>query len=1671
MNDKNKTKAQLITELQALRRRVAQMEVAKSQNRQAPLRPPAENAASLIFISQDSLFRYTNPATSNLTGYTAEELLGANIWDFVHPEHRELVEERVIAWLRGEPLPLRSEFKILTRSGQTRWIDTDSTLIEFDGKPAALTIGDESTSSKLAEEALIESEQRVGKIIETAQEAIWIVDSKANTTYVNQRLAEMLGYTTDELMGRSVFNFVDDADRLEGSRYLERGRSGIKEQHDFRFRRKDGSELWTMVSTTPLFDSTGVFVGGLAMLIDITERRRSEEALRQSEAKFRVLAQTIPSVIFIFQDSKVVYANSYAEAHTGYSEPELRSMDFWEMVHPDHRQMAKERGLAQLRGETVPSRYELKLITKSGEERWVDFAAGPMEFEGKRAMLGTAFDITERKLAEEALHETENRFRTLAETASDAIITIDEAGSIAFVNPAAEKVFGYSQGEMLAADLANLMPEYLRHLHGVGFARYKETGKRHLSWETIELPGLHKNGNEIPLELSFGEFTQGDKRFFTGIARDITDRKRSEEALHEIQERLQHVLSCSPATIYLLRIQGRRFTTEWVSESVTRLTGYEQNETLSERWWADHLHPDDRERALAALPLVFTSNRLVQEYRFEHKDGGYLWVHDELRLLRDGSGNPIEVIGSWIDVTERREAEAALRESEERFRTLVGSIDDIVFTLDSDQRYCGLYGGLIDRFGLERDVFLGKTPRQILGAKAARVHEEANQKALSGEQVVYEWSLTNDHGASYFQNSLSPIRNHNGEVTGLVGVGRDITDRKHAEEALRASEERYRDLVENARDIIYTHDLKGNYTSVNKAVERITGYTREEALKLNFTQSIAPEYLETARRMIASKLAGQKETVYDLEIIAKNGRRVTVEVNTRLVLQDDVPIGIQGIARDVTERKRAEEALRQSEERFRRYFELGLIGLTITSPDKGFIEVNDKICEILGYERSELLQLNWAELTHPDDLAANIANFDRALAGESDGYSMDKRFIRKDGVVIHATVSVSCVRRADRSVDYFIALLQDITERKRAEQALRESQSHLQAILDNCPAMIFEKSLDGRYLQVNRQFERTFNLPPEQVLDRTDYELFPPELAAAFRATDCAVLEAGRSLEFEEPAVYADGPHTYIVHKFPLQDSAGNIYAVGGVSTDITARKRAEDDLRKQKEILQKIFDHAPVMIGFFGADGRPKLLNREWERWRGWTLQEIQKQNLDLLAQGYPDPEYRQKVLNFFAKSNGEWADLRTNVRDGRVAEASWAVVHLSDGNSIGIGQDITERKRADQLLRRQAAQLAALHEIELEISAESDLSRILEVVTGRAAELLDASHCSTFIRKRDEAALTLVASLESRFIGLRLERGEGLADRALHTGESQSVDDYSAWQGRAHVFDDEGFGPALAAPLKWQQTVIGAISLSRQRGKDAFTAEDSNLLKQLAAEAAIAIHQATLFDEVQESHRRLQILSRRLIDAQEAERKRLSRELHDQIGQALTAVQISLQVLESSSDGKSASPLNDCLTIIDDALQQVHDLSLDLRPSLLDDLGLVAALRWYLDRVASRAGLVRRFEAEVLETRLAPQVETACFRIAQEALTNVLRHAHAATVWVQVTQRDSGLQLVVQDDGVGFDVRAAMSQTGLNASLGLQGMQERAAALGGVVDVKSQRGKGVEVLASIPLAPAPFL
>jgi signal transduction histidine kinase/CheY-like chemotaxis protein len=277
------------------------------------------------------------------------------------------------------------------------------------------------------------------------------------------------------------------------------------------------------------------------------------------------------------------------------------------------------------------------------------------------------------------------------------------------------------------------------------------------------------------------------------------------------------------------------------------------------------------------------------------------------------------------------------------------------------------------------------------------------------------------------------------------------------------------------------------------------------------------------------------------------------------------------------------------------------------------------------------------------------------------------------------------------------------------------------------------------------------------------------------------------------------------------------------------------------------------------------------------------------------------------------------------------------------------------------------------------------------------------------------------------------------------------------------------VCVPLRSRKKALGLLSLSRpeRAGGPPFTRTDLSLLSIMGSQITNALENARLFEEVRAARERLENLSRRLLDAQETERRSIARELHDEIGQALTVIKINLQAAQGSSDMASlALYLADGLRTLEGTLQQVRGLSLELRPSLLDDLGLVPALRWYVDRQAQQAGVTAHFASHGLEERLPPEIEIACFRIVQEALTNVMRHADASQVFIELRHDAEDLHLAIRDDGLGFDVPAALAAAARGESVGLLGMEERVQLLGGRIEIESAPGQGTEIRVCLPEA-----
>jgi len=455
--------------------------------------------------------------------------------------------------------------------------------------------------------------------------------------------------------------------------------------------------------------------------------------------------------------------------------------------------------------------------------------------------------------------------------------------------------------------------------------------------------------------------------------------------------------------------------------------------------------------------------------------------------------------------------------------------------------------------------------------------------------------------------------------------------------------------------------------------------------------------------------------------------------------------------------------------------------------------------------------------------------------------------------------------------------------------------------------------------------------------------------------------------------------------------------------------------LQQQREMLQTIFDHIPVMIRFLDADGRVKLVNRAYERTLGWKLQELQHPDMNLFRELYPNEQERQRALDFIAGATGEWGDFTFRTRTGKEIHTTWANIRLADGTAIGIGQDITDRKQAEAALR----------------AAQERTESILSSVTDTHI-LFDRQWRYLYV---NDAAARAIGRPSEQILGRSLwELYPDIVGTALEYHYRRAMDEH------VHVVFDFHY---TSNDTWWENRFYPA-----PEGLAVF-ASDITARKRAEGE------RARLFEQ-------LQLLSRQLLQAQEAERRSIARELHDEIGQQLTGISL---MLSSSLQDASALNLPELTSIraqVRDLIGRLRNISLDLRPTILDDLGLLPALIWLFERYTSQTNVSVRFEHLGVEgQRFQVEVETTAYRIVQEALTNGARHAGVSEVVVRLWVDEDTLWVVITDQGRGFD----RQRIDTRVSSGLAGMQERVALLGGELTIESVEGRGTQLTAALPL------
>ncbi|WP_058867971.1 PAS domain S-box protein [Chloracidobacterium thermophilum] len=519
---------------------------------------------------------------------------------------------------------------------------------------------------------------------------------------------------------------------------------------------------------------------------------------------------------------------------------------------------------------------------------------------------------------------------------------------------------------------------------------------------------------------------------------------RTIQALRESELRYREIFDGASDIILVLGLDGRRLA--W-SPAGERILGYsaEEIQAMSVREFSHLVVPEHRERVRRALRDKTEDGVVESHYEadFTAKDGRRVTLEVNSRLLfRDG--RPVAIQGILRDITNRKRIEQALRESEARYRDLFENANDIVYVHDFEGRFLSINRKVEQVLGYTPADARHLTLTHIVTPehRARALQSIADKRAGKTETTQYELDVIAKNGQRVTLEISSRLFYENGVPVGIHGTARDVTRRRQMEKALRESEARYRTLFDSAQDVIYCHDLQGHVLDINPAAERLFGYRRDEARSINVVDLLLPASRSVALDAIKPLLDGTETTVrYEATLLARDGRRITLEMITWLVLENGTPVAFQGIGRDLTERRLSERALRESEERFRRIFDAAPLGIVLVSLTGQILRANRAVCEWLGYAPEEIVGRPHTDFIPPEDTEESMRLARRLVEdAKLSSFQAERRYLTKHGQVVWGRLTVVALRNGEEQPQYLLGMIEDITQQRLLEEQVRHAQ-------------------------------------------------------------------------------------------------------------------------------------------------------------------------------------------------------------------------------------------------------------------------------------------------------------------------------------------------------------------------------------------------------------------------------------------------------------------------------------------------------------------------------------------------------------------------------------------------------------------------------------------------------
>jgi len=1658
-----------------------------------------ENSRDGVEVFTGTELVYSNLQAARLHGAkSVEEFLEKGPLSFVHPEDREEIPSRATARQRGEDVPPVFDFRVIPPDGEIRWLESSSSLIEFQGEKSILTFLRDVT----------DREAYLGKL-----EALHRHVSELASATGMKDVAETTFHALDEILGFEQGGFgVVEGDELDffvrwglesiprrlhlgGPVVTVRAVKTGKPQYvpdsrlDPDFVDWDDSQILSEYASPIMQNGTVVAVINIeSTAIDgFTEedkriveifsehvatamsRLKSYELLQSSEEKFRTFLNETRDAVFVLDDEKYIYSNQYAAELLGFDDPsEVIGRDAFEFVAPEDREKVREITSRRQSGEDVPNRYEFSLVEKEGVRIPVEVNVSLIEYEGKPVSLAINRDITERKLMEEALRKSEGEKRLILERSPDAIVVYDDEVFL-YLNRKAAILFGYDDpADLIGKPFIEFLPEHKRASN-----RYESHIRR-------------GDGSSVDVEFRIETIVFDGKLGILNIIQDITEQKKIEEELKHSESEKLAILDAIPDSLSL-KDADYRFI--WANKALVESTGVALNELIGKVCYEVVLGREEPCDECTFHEAMNTGERAQGEQVSE--DGR---ISECIVVpIRDVKGNVTSAVDLSRDVTERAQFEDELRKSEERLRRFMDSATEGFAILDGDLNYVDVNDALMRRSGRSREEYIGKNMDELFPDIHETGRYDEYMKVIETGNPFHSEILRSRYGHRRIMVYAFKM------PEGLGIISTDVSEVTEYQDALRKSEEKWRGLLDSSMDGV-TVNIKTRLVYTNQRFAEMMGYKREELIGTSILDLHTEQYRDLIKERTNQRQKGTSEpSRYEVQLLKKDGGVLDVEYQVSLIDYEGEAASLTYI-RDITEHKCIENELTDSEDRLRRFMESATEAFAIFDSDMNFLDVNTAALRSSGTKKEDIMGRNLKEVI--------------PYVVETGRYEQYLDVIRT-GKPLYISEASSGPQTGDRyiSINAFKVreglglITTDITELKQYEARLEALHRHatdlasvdsveeiagvtLRVIKDVfgfqwsdfnvikddkiIPLLIQDEALGSNmelplggpgiinraYKTGESQLIHDTRLDEDYVIGRSEAgEEWLSELAVPVKAGDevVAVINVG------EKALGAFTPSDQKL----LEVFAEHVASAMDRLETMNALRSSEEKFRTLLEESRDavfVLDHerflyanqsAAELLGF--SDSGELIGGDAFEFVAPEDRENVREMALRRQKMGEEVPSRYEFSL---VDKEGSRIPVETNTS---------LIEYEGKPGSLSINRVITERKRYEETL-------VDLHSHAELLSGCDSLEEVHGLTLEAMEKTLGFDRVDILMVEGD--SLVQVAAHENLPRGLELPLdGKGVTVKAVTESRSILVNDIKENDDYVYVTDQDtgelmkGYQVSqseLAAPIVIQEKAVGVLNVESLR-MNAFTEQDQTLLEMLPIHVASAIDRLTKVGELE------RLVAEKTRELLESERMGTVGRVASMVGHdlrgPLQTIKNSLYMMRKNSEG------GDLVETMDAAVDYAAEILEDLRFSTLEVTPMKhpTDLAELLERALAESSIPDKID---VKTKINEGLERVSLDPTQirRVLDNLIRNAVEAIPkggGLEITARGEGENVLVEisDTGVGIPedemenlFKPLYTTKPGGMGMGLAYCKRAVEAHGGEISVESTEGEGSKFTVRLP-------